>query len=79
MWGIVLVVAAFVLGLIALSFAWGAPVFAVPIVIAGAAVLGFSDMRRRRRQVKQMHDFRQQAKAETVDFTERDKETLVSD
>ena len=79
MWGTTLVVAAFILALIALSFAWGAPIVAVPIVLIGIVVLGTVDVRRRRRQVKQMHDFREQAKAESVDFTSRDKETLVSE
>ena len=63
----------------AFSFAWGAPILAVPIVVLGAGVLGLVDMRRRRQQVRQMHDFREEAKAESVEFTTRDKETLVSE
>ena len=79
MWGITLVVAAFVLGLIAFSFAVGAPVFAVPIAIVGILAFGITDMRRRREQAEQMHRFREEAKADSVEFTERDKETLVSE
>jgi len=79
MWGVVLIVSAFVLGLIAFSFAWGLPVFAVPIALIGIAVIGAFDMRRRRQQVKQLHEFREEAKAESVEFTPRDEETLVSD
>jgi hypothetical protein len=79
MWGIVLVVAAFVLALIASSFAWGAPIFAVPIVIIGVALLGAADFRRRRRQVRQMHEFREEAKSQSVEFTPRDRETLASE
>jgi hypothetical protein len=79
MWGITLVVAAFVLGLIAFSFALGAPILAVPIAIVGVAVIGGVDYRRRRKQVKQMDHFRDEAKAESVEFTRRDRETLVSD
>lgn len=79
MWGITLVVAAFVLGLIAFSFAIGAPVFAVPLVILGILAIGASDLRRRRKQVRQMHEYREGAKAESVEFTPRDKETLVSE
>jgi hypothetical protein len=79
MWGITLIVAAFVLGLIAFSFAIGAPVFAVPIVIVGVVAFGAFDMSRRRKQAQQMHDFREKAKAESVEFTPRDKETLVSE
>ncbi|HKF79639.1 MAG TPA: hypothetical protein VKB17_02310 [Thermoleophilaceae bacterium] len=79
MWGITLIVAAFVLGLIAFSFAIGAPVFAVPIAIVAAVAIGAFDMSRRRKQTKQMHDLREKAKAESVEFTPRDKETLVSE
>ncbi|MFL5868789.1 MAG: hypothetical protein ACJ766_16930 [Thermoleophilaceae bacterium] len=79
MWGVVLIVSAFVLGLIAFSFAWGLPVLAVPIALIGIAVIGAFDMRRRRQQVKQLHEFREEAKAESVEFTRRDEETLVSD
>jgi hypothetical protein len=79
MWGITLVVAAFVLGLIAFSFALGAPILAVPIAIIGIVVLGGADVRRRRRQVKQMRSLREEAKAESVEFTRRDRETLVSE
>jgi len=79
MWGIVLVVAAFILALIAFSFAWGAPIFAVPIVIIGAIVLGAADFRRRRRQVRRMHEVREEAKSQSVEFTPRDKETLASE
>jgi hypothetical protein len=78
-WGITLIVAAFVLGLIAFSFALGAPIFAVPIAIAGVVAIGAADMSRRRKQTQQMHDFREQAKAESIEFTDRDQETLVSD
>jgi predicted membrane protein len=78
-WGITLIVAAFVLGLIAFSFTVGARVLAVPIAIVGVAVIGASDLRRRREQTRQMHEFRERAKAESVDFTPRDEETLVSE
>jgi hypothetical protein len=78
-WGITLIVAAFVLGLIAFSFAFGAPVLAVPIAIVGVAAIGAFDLRRRRKQTRQMHEFRERAKAESVDFTPRDEETLVAE
>jgi hypothetical protein len=79
MWAITLIVAALVLGLFAFSFAIGAPIFAVPIAIAGILALGGFDVRRRRRQAREMHRFREQGKAESVEFTRRDKETLVSE
>ena len=79
MWGITLIVAAFVLGLIAFSFVIGAPIFAVPIAIVGVAAIGAFDMNRRRKQAREMHDFREQAKAESVEFTPRDRDTLLSE
>jgi phage-related minor tail protein len=79
MWGATLILGAFILGLIAFAFAVGAPIFAVPIVLAGIAVIGAVDFNRRRKQARQMHDFRDQAKAESVEFTARDEETLVSE
>ena len=79
MWAITLIVAAFTLGLIAFSFAMGAPVFAVPVAIAAIVGFGLFDVRRRRRQAREMHRLRDQAKAESVEFTSRDRETLVSE
>jgi predicted membrane protein len=75
----VLIVAAFILALIAFSFALGAPIFAVPIAIAGALLLGAADFQRRRKQTRQMHEFRDEAKADKVEFTERDQRTLSSE
>jgi hypothetical protein len=49
-WGITLVAAAFALGLTAFAFAIGAPIFAVPSVIVGIAVIGAVDFHRRRRR-----------------------------
>jgi hypothetical protein len=48
-------------------------------VILGVASIGVVDFQRRRKQARDMHDFREQAKAESVEFTERDEETLVSE
>jgi hypothetical protein len=52
-WGITLVTAAFALGLIAFSFAIGAPIFAIPIVVVGIAVIGATDLNRRRSRGKE--------------------------
>jgi hypothetical protein len=65
--------------LIALGVTLGAPIIAIPIVVVGVAALGFIDFTRRRRKVQQVHNFREQAKSEKVEFTARDKETLVSE
>jgi predicted membrane protein len=79
MWSFSLIVGGFVLGLIAFSFVIGAPIFAVPLVLVGVGVIAAVDFQRRRKQAKQLGGFREEAKAEQVEFTERDKQTLVSE
>jgi hypothetical protein len=64
----------------AVSFAIGAPaIIAVPVALIVIAIVGALDFNRRRRQAGNIHRFREQAKTEKVDFTERDRETLVSE
>ena len=76
-----LAVGAFLIGLLAMSFAFGggAVIVALPVAAVGIVVLGMMDLRRRRKQSKSMQEFRDEAKAEDVEFTERDKETLASE
>ena len=76
-----LIAVALLLALVAMSFAFagGAVIVAVPLALILAAGVAFFDMSRRRKQVKDVQQFREQAKAEKVDFTERDKETLTSE
>jgi MprA protease rhombosortase-interaction domain-containing protein len=78
---VTLIVAAFLLGLAAMSFAFGggAVVVALPLALLAIGALAVFDFSRRRRQTKQVQGFREGAKAESVEFTERDKETLVSE
>jgi uncharacterized protein (DUF58 family) len=79
--GASLIVVAFLLGLVAMSFAFGGGavvVVALPVAIVGVAAVGFLDFNRRRKQTQQLGEFRDQAKAEQVEFTERDRETLAS-
>jgi hypothetical protein len=71
MWGMALIVAAGTLGLIAVSFAIGAPLLAVPIAILGVVAIGGSWLRRSLGH--------RRAPRESVEFTPRDKETLVSE
>lgn len=78
-WGFTLTVSAAVLALIAFAFAFGTPILGVPLAILGVAVIGAVDFQRRRKQSQKLDTFREQAKTEKVDFTERDQETLVSD
>ena len=81
MWGTTTVVAAFALALVAMSFAFmgGAVIVAVPLALVAVGIAGFLDLRRRRNQAASIHDHREQARNESVDFTERDKQTLISE
>jgi hypothetical protein len=81
MWGISSVVGAFALALVAMSFAFagGAVIVAVPVAIIAVAIAGFVDFNRRRKQAKSLHEYREEAKADKVEFTDRDERTLVSE
>ena len=76
-----LIVGAFFLGVAAMSFAFGggAVIVAVPLALLAIGAIAVFDFSRRRQQSKQVHDFREDAKSEGVEFTEKDKETLVSE
>ena len=75
------IVTAFLLGLVAMAFAFagGAVIVAIPVAVIGIGIVMAVDFNRRRKQAREMHDFREEAKAEKVDFTARDEETLVSE
>ena len=51
---------------------WALPIAAILIVVLGAGQL-----RRRREEAKSMQGFRDEAEAKPIEFTPRDKETLV--
>ena len=76
-----LIVVAFALALVAMSFAFlgGAVIVAIPVALLLIGAVAFTDFNRRRKQARQVHDFREDAKTEGVEFTDRDKETLVSE
>jgi hypothetical protein len=81
MWGTTLVVAAFALGLVAMSLAFmgGAVVVALPVAVVAIGIAAFVDLNRRRKQATSIHDHREQARTDKVEFTERDQQTLVSE
>jgi hypothetical protein len=79
MWAFGMILGALVIALLIFSFAWGAPIFAVPIVIVGALALGLADFQRRRARGKDLSTLREEAKASKVDFTERDRRTMLSE
>jgi hypothetical protein len=78
MWGLTTVVSAFALALIAMSFAFagGAVIVAVPVTLVAIGFAGLADLRRSGKQARSIHQHRQQARNQKVDFTERDRQTL---
>ena len=78
MWGLTTVVGAFALALVVMSltFMGGAVVVAVPLAIVAVGIAGFVDFNRRRKSAQSIHRHRQD---DDVEFTERDRRTLVSE
>jgi hypothetical protein len=76
--GLTIVVAAFALALVAMSFAFmgGAVIVAIPLAIVAIAIAAYLDFNRRRRTAQSIHS---QRTDDDVDFTERDRRTLVSE
>jgi hypothetical protein len=78
MWGFTTVVAAFALALVAMSFAFagGAVIVAIPLAFLGVGVAALVDFNRRRKQAATMHEHRETARSDKIDFTDRDEQTL---
>jgi hypothetical protein len=81
MWGATLVVGAFALALIAMSFAFagGAVIVAIPVAFLAVGIAAMTDFKRRRTQATSIHDARERADSDKVEFTERDRQTLASE
>ena len=80
MWGLTTIVSAFALALVAMSltFAGGAVVVALPLAIVIVAIAAAIDFNRRRKTIRTSSPG-QHGGQRDVEFTERDKQTLVSD
>ena len=80
-WSLTLIVGAFAGALVAMSFAFagGAVIVALPVAFVAMGVAALIDLRRRQKQLGDVRELRDDAKAEKVDFSERDKETLISE
>ena len=78
MWGLTTVVGAFALALVVMSltFMGGAVVVAVPLAIVGVAIAAFVDIKRRRKTAQSIHTHQYD---DDVEFTDRDRRTLVSE
>jgi len=79
--GATLGVIAFILAVALSSLAWAGPAvpFAIGFGVIAVVAIVFLDARRRRTGAQSMQEFREEGKAGDVEFTERDKETLVSE
>jgi hypothetical protein len=78
-YGLALVAAAFIGGLIAFGFVIGTPILGVPLAAVGVAVIGAVVFARRRKEMTDLREFREGAAADEVEFTERDRQTLLHD
>jgi hypothetical protein len=80
MWGLTTIATAFALAVVAMSltFMGGAVVVAVPLALIAIAVAAAIDFNRRRKGIKTDHP-RRHGGDRDVEFTERDRQTLVSE
>jgi uncharacterized protein (DUF58 family) len=80
MWGLTTIGTAFALALVAMSltFMGGAVIVAVPLALVVIATAAAIDFNRRRKTIRSSSP-RQHGGERDVDFTERDRQTLVSD
>ena len=79
MWapGLLLGIAALIGATVMLLYS-GLFVLGIPLFLVGVLLIGALDYRRRRSHMDEIKDFRDQAKAEEIEFTERDQRTLAN-
>ena len=75
------VVGAFVLALVVASLMWGGAglVIALPVALIVLGVAFALNFNNRRKSAATIHEQRERARTQKVDFTERDEQTLVSE
>jgi acetyl-CoA carboxylase carboxyltransferase component len=80
MWGMTTIVGAFALALVVMSltFMGGAVIVAVPVAIIAVGIAALVDFNRRRKTAQSIHAHRNEAERD-VEFSERDRQTLVSE
>jgi hypothetical protein len=78
MWGLTTIVAAFALALVVMSFTFmgGAVIVAVPVAIIAVGIAALLDLNRRRKTAQSIHTHQPDS---GVEFTDRDRQTLVSE
>jgi uncharacterized membrane protein len=76
--GLTIPVAAFAVALVVMAgaFMGGAVIVALPLAVVLIALAAFIDLQRKRKSAESIHS---QQRDEGVDFSERDKQTLVSE
>ena len=71
-------IAGLVLGLLVGGIAvWGAPIFGLPILLLALGAFGYAHLRRRAERAQDMRALREEAAVESVEFTDRDRQTLA--
>jgi hypothetical protein len=80
MWGLTTVVGAFALAFVVMSltFMGGAVVVAVPLAVIAIAIAAATDFNRRRKTMQSIHAHRSDDDRD-IEFTDRDRRTLVSE
>jgi cytochrome c-type biogenesis protein CcmH/NrfF len=75
------VVGAFALALVVATLMWGGAglVIALPVALIVLGLAFALNFNRRRKSATTMHEQRERARTQKVDFTERDEQTLVSE
>lgn len=73
------VVAAFALALMVSSLLFGVGIIGVPVALLGVAIIAALDFAKRRKQSAILRAHRERASTDKVNFSERDKKTLVSE
>ena len=75
------VVGAFVLALVVATLMWGGAgiVIALPVALVVLGVAFALNLNKRRKSAATIHEQRERARTQKVEFTERDEQTLVSE
>jgi predicted PurR-regulated permease PerM len=75
------VVSAFVLALLVATLMWGGAglVIALPLALVVLGVAFALNFNKRRKSAATIHEQRERARTQKVDFTERDEQTLISE
>ena len=78
MTGLTIPVAAFAVALVVMAgaFMCGAVIVAVPLALGLIAIAAFIDLQRKRKSAESIHSHQRK---DEVDFSERDRQTLVSE